>query len=152
MFFLKKEITWICFLIFVSLITGLFWAISYWSQPLGSDEAGYNDIAGNLCRVHLFSQTITGHQELTMIQPPFYSFLMSIFYCSFSNNQNLVRILQVLLFVGIVILVYFIARLVFNQRVATFASLLTAIFPPIGSFTGLIFTEITFIFPLNKLV
>ena len=138
--------TFVFFLILLSLIIGLFWVIQAWSNPLESDEVDYYKIGKNLCQLHKFDSAYDGIQTPTMSRPPVYPFLISVFYCLNGRNPNFVRAFQILLFIGIIVLVYLIAKLIFNEKTARISSTLTALYPAIGILTGFLLTEILFVF------
>ena len=138
--------TFVFFLILLSLIIGLFWVIQAWSNPLESDEVDYYKIGKNLCQLHKFDSAYDGIQTPTMSRPPVYPFLISIFYCLGIESPNAVRFFHIFLFVGIVLLIYLNTKLIFNEVTARLASILGALFPPIGFLTSQLHTEITFIF------
>lgn len=144
----KQKNTFVFFLVLLSLVVGSFWVFNSWSGSMGADGADYYKISENICRFHRFDVTHDGQRMQTMSRAPLYPFLISIPYCLIGDNPNIIRLFQIFLLVGIVILVYLISKLIFNERVARIASLLTTFFPPIGILTGFINTELTFIFLL----
>lgn len=150
MSFLKSRKSFVSLLILLSLTIGSFWVFYFWSKPLAGDDTEYYHIAVSLCEYKQFAIRFPNEVPLkvmpTMSRPPLYPFLISIFYCLFGDNPNAVRIFQIFLFAGIVILIYLIAEQIFNKRTAQLSSILTVLFPPLGILVGQLFSEIPYIF------
>ena len=129
------------------LLTGLVLHLCLFSffkgQPLTIvDETHYQAIAENLITYQEFSVK-TGHP--TSMRPPLYPAFLSLVYLVINNiNINAVRIIQILLCLGIVIMTYLLGKKMFDSATGRTAALICTIYPSFLFFTQFVLSEILF--------
>lgn len=75
---------------------------------------------------------------------PLYPYVMAAIYFVFGHTFTAMRIFQALLGVLLVLIIYDLARIVFNNKVAILAALMTALYPYLIVFAGILYTEMVF--------
>jgi 4-amino-4-deoxy-L-arabinose transferase-like glycosyltransferase len=127
-------------LILVSLVSGYFWNHKIFSQPLiGGDEIDYDQAALDI----LVSQRFTQPYEGVTVEPLYFFFLSGI-YKIFGHNYDAIRWIQIIFFVLICLFVYFLAKEIFDDKIAFFSGLCLALFYPLASCAGRLWREILF--------
>lgn len=118
--------------------------VFFWDQPLKIvDETHYQKIGENIMNYHEFSY-VPGMP--TTFRPPLYPAFLAGIYLVTGAHPNAVRIVQILLSLGIIVILFYLARMLFDRRVAVIAALIFAIYPTFAFFTHLILTEVLFTF------
>ena len=110
------------------------------------DERDYNALAINLAEHgELRSRRASRHS----LRPPLYPAIVSVFYRLFGvENFQAVRLFQAVLSLGLVLLIYRIASVVFSPGSGLWAAGLCCFYPTLLGFNDLILTEILFTFLL----
>lgn len=75
---------------------------------------------------------------------PLYPYVMAAIYFVFGHSFTAMRIFQALLGVLLVFIIHDLARMVFNRKVALWAALMTALYPYLIVFSGILYTEMLF--------
>jgi len=131
----------------LALISGIFWCVSYGEDPgWSSDALGYDENALSILENGVFFK---GTQ---ISERPLYPVFLAGIYKVFGHNYWVVRIIQIFLFVFTCFLVYRICQMIFNEKIARLASLMTALCYSIASFTGILFRESLFTFLIVLLI
>lgn len=133
------------FLIFVlALVVRLGFLIFFPPVPVeDSDAAYYNEVALNI----VSGKGITYRQETYSIAPAYPVFLAGI-YKIFGQNYDAVRTVQAILSALTCVLIYLIAKNLFNKKVALIAGSIAVIYPSFILQSTAIMTETLFIFLL----
>lgn len=141
----KKIVSNKIFLVFVlALVVRLGFLIFFSPVSLeGSDASYYNEVALNI----VSGKGITYRQETFSITPAYPLFLAGI-YKVFGQSYDVVRIVQAILSALTCVLIYLIARNLFNRKVALIAGLIIVIYPSFILQSTAILTETLFIFLL----
>ncbi len=106
------------------------------------DEHDYDQIAVSIVQRGEFALT-PGH--LTSIRPPLYPALVAGVYSLFGvQNYQAVRAIQVGLALVTTVLVYLLARRLYDERVATVAATIFCLYPSLVGATNLVLTETLF--------
>ena len=133
--------------LFLILLTGLVLHLCLFSffkgQPLTIvDETHYQAIAENLITHQEFSVK-TGHP--TSMRPPLYPAFLSLVYLVINDiNINAVRIIQILLCLGIVVMTYLLGKKMFDSATGRTAALICTIYPSFLFFTQFVLSEVLF--------
>lgn len=114
-----------------------------------SDAHGYDKLALNLSQGNGY---VDEDLRLTMNREPAYPFFLAFVYLAFGHSYAAVKFLQILLFLGTVILTYSIADMVFGRRIAMYSMIATAFFPTLMSYPSYILSETLFTFLLSLFV
>ena len=119
--------------------------IFFWDQPLTIvDETHYQRIAENILNHHEFSYKVGQPHAL---RPPLFPFFLSAIYLITGGvHFNSIRIAQILLSLGIIILLYPLGKHFFDRRIGLLASFIFAVYPSFIFFTHLLLTEVLFTF------
>jgi len=120
-------------------------AVAMWvhGEPLHVwDERDYDTLAVNLVRhgEYGFEPGIK-----TSIRPPLYPALLAAVYSvAGERNYLAVRALQAVLSGGLVVVVFFLARGMYDQRTGVVAAAICALYPSLVAASGLVLTETLF--------
>jgi 4-amino-4-deoxy-L-arabinose transferase-like glycosyltransferase len=111
--------------------------------PLERDEIQYQDIAVNLAEGRGFAM----EGRLTSWRPPLYPALMAMLYrVTGTTDPVVVRLFQILLSLGTVVLVFGLAARLSGRRVARAAAAVMAFYPSLLFYNNHVLTEVLFIF------
>ena len=131
----KKALTLklVFIIILVSLASGFFWNHKIFGQPpdLGGDAVMYDRVALDI----LINQKFVPTQQGVNIEPLYFFFLSGV-YKIFGHNYDAVRLVQIIFFVLICLFVYFLAKEIFNDKIAFFSGLGLALFYPLAGYAG----------------
>ena len=105
-----------------------------------SDTRHYDRAAVNILNGNGFGEQYN--------RAPLYPVLMSGIYALFGHSFVAVRLIEVLISLGIVALVYFIALCVFSKKIALFAAGISALFPHFILIPGILYSTNIFTFLL----
>jgi 4-amino-4-deoxy-L-arabinose transferase-like glycosyltransferase len=130
------------FLGVLAFLSGLFWACKY-SGPLLKEAVDYDGLGWSLLKNKMFGYPNEGP---VMRREPGYPAFLALVYLFFGHNNIAAIFVQIFLFCGVVLFVYWIGQVLLNRILAIVASILTAIFPPLATFVGRIYSEIFFTF------
>ena len=127
----------------VGLILRLGLLFVFWDEVLTIvDETHYQRIAENIQNHHEFSLKVG---RPTAIRPPLYPlFLSAIYFITGGVHLNAIRIAQILLSLGIILILYRLGKILFDEKIGLLASLIFAIYPTFLFFTHLLLTEVLF--------
>lgn len=106
--------------------------------PLAKDDMQYNAIAANILQGKGFSYDGI---EPTAARGPVYPFFLAMIYFIFGFDYNLARLFQAVISAFTCLLIYLIAKRVFNHGIGIFACTLTAFYPSLIGYTGLLYSE-----------
>lgn len=114
------------------------------------DERHYYQLASSLFSGLGFAW---GPDRLTSIRPPLYpGFLYMVWTMMGEKSLYAVRAIQVILSLANVVLLYFLGRRLFNQRVALWAAGIFCFYPSMIAFNFLLLTEVLFTFLVTLFV
>ena len=136
----------LCWGFFMALVIRFVLLIPQYGAPLNIvDEQHYNGLAENLLQYHVY-----GDQEHpSAMRPPLYPFLLALIYkITGQSNQDIVRVLQILLSVFSGLLLYHLFRKLFDEKTACSGFILFLFYPSLLFFNYLVLTETVFIFLL----
>jgi 4-amino-4-deoxy-L-arabinose transferase-like glycosyltransferase len=114
-------------------------------KVLRGDAAQYDIIAHNL--VSGFGFSINPNVP-TPTRAPIYPLFLSFIYFIFGHNYTVVRFFQVILSGLTCVILYYIAKEIFNEKIATISAWLLVSYPVLIVYTGLLLTETLFTFLL----
>lgn len=120
-----------------------------------SDQGGYQQLGAAMARSGEFTRFPESPIFIPeVLRTPGYPAFVAVIYRVFGEHTLPVAIAQALVFALICLIVYGIARRVTNERVATLAAVMTALFPPLPYYGALVLTEVwtTFMMVLACLV
>jgi len=106
-----------------------------------ADEQHYSRIAQNIVLGHGFAWE---ERQPTSIRPPLYPALLAGVWALSPNNLQAVRVLQILLALGTVVLVYILGSRVYGPAVGAWAAAVCWLYPSLIFFNFLILTETLF--------
>lgn len=148
----QKHSSFILFVSVASLVkcTLLFFVTNFLfvpAQRIGyfPDSYMYEGIANNLLSGHGFSMSLSSPFMPTMTKEPLYAFFIALIKSLPFGNINYVIFVQILLNPIIAILVYFIGKEVFNEKISRLSALLVVIIPIYGEMSLFIMPELIFI-------
>jgi len=118
-------------------------------HPMQSDSYGYDAIGVNLAAGNGYRD---GAGELTMSREPIYPLFLAAGYKIFGHRYFPIQMAQIALFLLTVILVYRIAYLSFDRRIALYSMVITAFFPTLINYPAYILSETIFTFLLALFV
>ena len=108
-----------------------------------SDEEYYDTLALNLSNYYQFSYY---KGKPTAGITPLYPIFLSILYSIFGHNYLVVRFTQAILGSLICIITYFIAKLLFNKKIALASLIIIAICPTLIEYSRYLMAETLFVF------
>jgi 4-amino-4-deoxy-L-arabinose transferase-like glycosyltransferase len=112
------------------------------------DSYGYDAMAKNI----ISGKGFIVSENLQAGRAPLYPGFLAVCYTLFGEKLLVIRLIQALLSTFSCLLVYLIAKRIFNSSVGIIATLITALYPFFVFFSGLILSETVFIFLLLLLV
>ena len=133
-------------IILISIINAAFYSFSF-TNIVFADATQYDLIAKNILKGS-FSLSTESPYLPTMQREPLYSFFLSIIYNVFGYNHAAVYIIQIIIFSLISVLTYYLAKNIFNYKIAIISGLSVALLPTLANYTGFILTELLFTFIL----
>lgn len=124
--------------------SGIFWSHNSWCQPADGDGVLYNKTAINILENGRFASS---ENVITSLTEPLYPLFLSGVYLIFGrDNFDAVRIVQLLFFIGITLLIYWLAIRVSNLRAAFFICLGVLLCFPLAEIIGHFLRETFFTF------
>jgi len=118
-------------------------------EPMLSDSYRYDEIGLNLVNGYGY---VDGEFMPTMERSPAYPFFLAVIYKIFGHYYFFVQLIQIALFILTVILIYKIAKLIFDEKIAIYSMAITAFFPTLANYPSYILSESFFIFLLSLVV
>jgi 4-amino-4-deoxy-L-arabinose transferase-like glycosyltransferase len=113
------------------------------------DEKHYHEIASSLLEGDGFAR----EGRLTSMRPPLYPALVAgVGFVAGIDNLQAVRLVQILLSLGNVVLIYVLGRQMFSHRVGLIAASLFCFYPSLVVYDFLILSEVLFTFLLTLTV
>ena len=133
----------ILLIFFIAFLSGCFWSSKTLGQPLipGGDEELYDRVALNILKDGDFSRNVGG--VITEPQPLYPLFLAGIFSV-FGHNWDAVRVIQIILFASIAVIIFLLAKDLFNRKIAIYSGLLAALFYPLAAYSVRLYREVFF--------
>lgn len=113
--------------------------------PVVADADEYDTIGWNIATGRGFSYE---PGTPTPARAPFYPFMLSIIYAAAGHSHTAVRLVQCFLAALTCLLTYLIAFRLFGSRIAAWAGWLTAVYPVLIAYAGMILSETLFTFLL----
>jgi 4-amino-4-deoxy-L-arabinose transferase-like glycosyltransferase len=133
----KKEIAYLLFLCCISLTINLY-SISYTGKyPLQGDQIGYEKSGAEIA---------LGINSGSSYQAPLYQYFIAAIYAIGGRNSYNIRFIQSILSAFSILLVYVLAKRLFNTRTAVISGLLAASAIDLIFYCGLVLSETLFIF------
>jgi len=123
-FFRNNKTAIVIFLL--AILSGFFWGHRlFFDQKLrfGGDQVIYDGIAWDLVTIH----TYTDRGSETFIEP-FYPLVVACIYKIFGHNPLAVRIFQLIIFGLTSVLIYFLGRRLFDEKIGLISGVISAIF------------------------
>ncbi|PIR97593.1 MAG: hypothetical protein COT91_00375 [Candidatus Doudnabacteria bacterium CG10_big_fil_rev_8_21_14_0_10_41_10] len=128
-------------LIVIAFLVAGFFSLFFWDQELLGDGLHYSNLANSLVEDRTFSD----NGQLNSRRDPGYPFFLAAIYTIFGPNVNVVYTIQILLFVGICLVSYFLAKAIFQKELlARLTAIIVALYYPLAMHAGMVFTEILF--------
>lgn len=125
----------------------LFFVAQPWDSTFQEEELLYRDaIRYHVMAIELIEQGAFG--EFSQARTPIYPIFISAIYSVFGQHPWVVLLFQIFISIGSILLVYKIARLWFNEKIALLAAGLMAIDPYGILYTQNLLTETIFVFLL----
>lgn len=140
---IKSRYKIIVILILLAVLSGFFWSYNMFGKPITlNDDAQYNSLAKSIVLAGRYAKSEPNEPDWYTATEPFYPFFLAGIYKIFGlENFEAVRFIQLILFVITVLLVYFIASDLIEQKWAFFAGALTALFFPLAGMVGILLRE-----------
>lgn len=131
----------ILIIFFIAFLSGCFWSFPTLGQPLipGGDDGLYDRVALNILKDGDFSREVGG--VITELDPLYPIFLAGI-YSVFGHNWDAVRVIQIILFALIAVIIFLLAKDLFNRKIAIYSGLLAALFYPLAGYSGRLHREV----------
>ena len=137
----KRTLAW---LFVVSLLVRLFVVLIHTDVKLVHEMNGYDFAARSMLEGKGF--VCVQQRWYRAFLPPGYSFFLAGIYALFGHSFLAARAVQALLGASSVLLLFFVAREIFDERVARLASWIMAFYPQSVLFADLMQTETLFLF------
>lgn len=137
---------YIFIVIFIALIHSAIFSFFPGLPSTSRDAVHYDTIALNIAEGRGFSLSSSEPFIPTMFREPGYPYFLAGVYAIFGKNPNVVKSMQIVLFLLIVLLTYFLSREIFGNRVARYATLAVAFCPTLANYTSYILSEVLFTF------
>lgn len=131
------------FILFLALILRLFFVFVFPQIPVANDASAYDILGWNFSQGKGF---VAGDNAVEAIVGPGYPFFLSIIYKIFGHSYNSVKFFQVLINMVTIFLMYSIAGIVFNKKVALISFFIGAVYLPFLTYNALLLTESLFTF------
>ena len=120
--------------------------------PFLGDDAGFDSVGLSLAKGRGFvkqADPSSGVADIPFVESdPGYPFFLAMIYFLFGHSVTAVRVIQAILGAATVFLVFQVALAAFGERIALLSCLLTAIYPPLIIYSGVILSETLFAFLL----
>ncbi|MDP3732557.1 MAG: glycosyltransferase family 39 protein [Candidatus Omnitrophota bacterium] len=135
-FILKNKTILILFLL--ALTVRLLYVLFFSQFPLLKDDLQYNMIAKNILDGNGFSYDSV---KPTAARGPLYPLFLAATYFVFGYDYNTARILQAIIGAITCLLIYFIAKKLYNQNIGFYAFVIASIYPSLIGYSGLLYSE-----------
>jgi len=122
------------------------------SRPyLSGDEPDYDSIAVNLASGHGFSLDSTAP---SVDRTPGYPLFLALIYLLFGHNIFIAKIAQLIVNSLTCIAIYLLVKRIFGEKIAVYAAISVAIYPPLAAMSVSLYSEalFTFLFALSILL
>jgi 4-amino-4-deoxy-L-arabinose transferase-like glycosyltransferase len=125
-----------------ALARALYWALVTPDYVPLTDADHYRELAENLAHgVGFEARYPQLNAHPTAFRPPGYPFVLSMAYRVFGDDIVVGRVLNLVIGVGVVVLVFFLARRLGGLRAGVVAATVTALYPPIIANDTVLLTE-----------
>ncbi len=128
----------------VSFLCAIGYSLAF-KAPLLTDAKQFDILGWNLAQGKGY---VDEEQKLTMFREPAYPYFLSIVYMTFGHRYEAVFVAQAVLFAGIALMSFFLAKYIFGIGAARLASIVVALFPTLGNYTIYLLSEVFFAFCL----
>jgi len=141
---LTSKFIFIFVVVLVALASGLFWSHRMLGEPIDHGDAlNYDRIAFDLSIGNEFVQPNAGIDAESL-----YFFFLAGIYKIFGHNYDAVRLAQIILFALTCLVIYLLAKEIFNDKIAFFSGIGLALFYPLAGYTNRLLREVFFTFLL----
>lgn len=139
---ISKIVKKIALIFLFALLLRLAFVLVYPQLPIEADAGSYVDLATNIFEGNGYAQN--GIEETR--RAPGYPFFLALIFFAFGKSLVFVRIIQAIISSLTVVLIYQLAKDLFNKRIAFFSVILAALYPPFIFYSGTILTETIYTF------
>jgi len=143
---MAKDRKYLIFIFILALILRITYVLFFPQLEVHSDALQYDTIGWNLVSGNGFS---LGPGVPTPERPPVYPFFISFIYLLFGHSYLAVRLVQAAIGALTCLVIYWIGKEIFDERVGRVTSLVVALYPVLIGYTGLLLTETLFTFLLS---
>jgi len=143
-----KQSNFLIFIFFLAFILRLAYAFSERIRPF-ADAAHYHRFAISISSGKGYfekEEKTAGEYGEALNWPPFYPFFLALAYKIMGHKYTAVWIIQALLGALSCVWVYFLAKAIFNQRVAVFSAFIAAVYFDLIIYSAMLLTETLYIF------
>lgn len=138
----SREVTILAAIVLVGFVIRVIYVVASRGFLLAGDQAEYDAIGRAATDGHWFHTTFPyGQLHASAARPPGYMVFVGVVYTIFGPNQTRITLLQTLLGPAVIVLVWLLARRLFDARVATVAAVLAAVHPNLWQWEGRIYSE-----------
>ncbi|MFH1888997.1 MAG: glycosyltransferase family 39 protein [Candidatus Omnitrophota bacterium] len=114
-------------------------------RGITGDSQSYDDLAVRIAQGHGYTSSLAPDLPATR-RLPGYPVFLAVIYFIFGHSLAAVKILQFILDSSTCVLLYKTAELLFGKRIALWAALLAALYPPYILFANFILSEALYLF------
>lgn len=139
----KSRRNFLIAIIAASIITGSVFAFGF-DHPVKGDALDYDRIGQNLAQGNGFSLSQSCPYIKTMYREPAYPVFLALIYSIFGHNFAIVKLLQIFIYALSCILLFYLALIVFNEKIARISSALFSIFATSANYPSYLLTETLF--------
>lgn len=139
----KSRRNFLITIIAASIITGSIFAFAF-DHPVKGDALDYDRIGQNLAQGNGFSLSQSSPYTKTMYREPAYPVFLALIYSIFGHNFAIVKLLQIFIYVLSCILLFYLALITFNEKIARISSAIFSIFPTCANYPSYLLTETFF--------
>lgn len=145
---MNKNKKTIILIFLLTLFVRIFYVVAIPQLSLaGSDAKEYDLIAEGLLKGQGFPVERLADNEVEIVRPPLFPLILAGIYKVFGHNYMLARVFQALLASITVLFIYLLSRDIFrNEAAAVISCLIYSLYPSLIAYTGLLYSETTFIF------
>jgi 4-amino-4-deoxy-L-arabinose transferase-like glycosyltransferase len=143
---MRKEIIYLTQIFLLALFIRLIFVLAVPQLEVTADAAGYDRLGLNLSLGHGFSMDKEEPYRPSVTRGPIYPLFLSLIYILFGHNFLAVRIAQAIISAFSCLLIYWIGKHTFNERVGIISSLISSLWIGLIAYTGYILTETLFTF------
>lgn len=138
----SREVSLLAAIVLAGFLIRIVYVITSRGFALAGDQAEYDAIGRAAADGHWFQTTFPyGELHDSAARPPGYMLFVGAVYTLLGPNQTRITLLQTLFGPVVIVLVWVLARRLFDARVATVAAALAAVHPNLWQWEGRIYSE-----------